>query len=144
MRDESQRPREKWREWKSGEGVSFRFSRDQNRETRSSVFLCSETKRKRLLRRLCGYHEDSFISCLELHFRLQVRRLKIVVNTNLLLTWIRCKGRCTNLVHPRGKTSLLLMKYVHRWQSVVYIKYFVQFNIFDINLFFRRCLPGND
>ena len=25
----------------------------QNRETRSSVFLCSETKRRRLLRRLC-------------------------------------------------------------------------------------------
>ena len=27
----------------------FHFSRDQNRESRSSVFLCSETKRKRLL-----------------------------------------------------------------------------------------------
>ena len=31
----------------------FHFSRGQNRESRSSVFLCSETKRKRLLRRLC-------------------------------------------------------------------------------------------
>ena len=30
----------------------FHFSRGQNRESRSSVFLCSETKRKRLLRRL--------------------------------------------------------------------------------------------
>ena len=38
----------------SGEGVglSFHFSRGQNRESRSSVFLCSETARKRLLRRL--------------------------------------------------------------------------------------------
>ena len=30
----------------------FHFSRGQNRGSRSSVFLCSETKRKRLLRRL--------------------------------------------------------------------------------------------
>ena len=30
----------------------FHFSRGQNRESRSSVFLCSKTKRKRLLRRL--------------------------------------------------------------------------------------------
>ena len=30
----------------------FHFSRGQNLEYRSSVFLCSETKRKRLLRRL--------------------------------------------------------------------------------------------
>ena len=32
----------------------FHFSRGQNLEYRSSVFLCSETKRKRLLRRLSG------------------------------------------------------------------------------------------
>ena len=32
--------------------LSFHFSRGQNRESRYSVFLCSETKRKRLLRRL--------------------------------------------------------------------------------------------
>ena len=32
--------------------LSFHFSRGQNRESRSSVFLCSETARKRLLRRL--------------------------------------------------------------------------------------------
>ena len=32
--------------------LSFHFSRGQNRESLSSVFLCSETKRKRLLRRL--------------------------------------------------------------------------------------------
>ena len=31
---------------------SFHFSRGQCRESRSSVFLCSQTKRKRLLRRL--------------------------------------------------------------------------------------------
>ena len=30
----------------------FHFSRGQNRESRSSVFLCSEIKRRRLLRRL--------------------------------------------------------------------------------------------
>ena len=33
-------------------GLLFYFSRGQNRESCSSVFLCSETKRKRLLRRL--------------------------------------------------------------------------------------------
>ena len=32
--------------------LSFHFSRGQNRESHSSVFLCSETARKRLLRRL--------------------------------------------------------------------------------------------
>ena len=32
--------------------LSFHFSRGENRESRSSVFLCSETARKRLLRRL--------------------------------------------------------------------------------------------
>ena len=32
--------------------LSLQFSRGQNRKSRSSVFLCSETKRKRLLRRL--------------------------------------------------------------------------------------------
>ena len=32
--------------------LSFHFSRGQNRKSSSSVFLCSETKRKRLLRRL--------------------------------------------------------------------------------------------
>ena len=32
--------------------LSFHFSRGQNRKSRSSVFLCSKTKRKRLLRRL--------------------------------------------------------------------------------------------
>ena len=33
--------------------LSFHFSRGQNRKFPSSVFLCSETKRKRLLRRPC-------------------------------------------------------------------------------------------
>ena len=32
--------------------LSFHFSRGQNRESPSSVFLCSETERKRLIRRL--------------------------------------------------------------------------------------------
>ena len=32
--------------------LSFHFSRGQNQESRSLVFLCSETARKRLLRRL--------------------------------------------------------------------------------------------
>ena len=32
--------------------LSFHFSRGQNRKSPSAVFLCSETKRKRLLRRL--------------------------------------------------------------------------------------------
>ena len=37
---------------RAGRGLLFHFSRGQNRESRSSVFLYSETKRKRLLRRL--------------------------------------------------------------------------------------------
>ena len=45
--------RVKWRKWKSGVAlVSFLAPRGQNRESRSSVFLCSKTKRKRLLCRL--------------------------------------------------------------------------------------------
>ena len=40
--------------------LSFHFSRGQNRESRSSVFLCSETARKRLLRRL-NHKEDDII-----------------------------------------------------------------------------------
>ena len=43
---ESQRLREKL------PGLSFHFSRSQNRKVSSLVFLCSETTRKRLLRRL--------------------------------------------------------------------------------------------
>ena len=46
---ESQRPREKW--------LSSHFSCGQNRQSRSSVYLCSETKRTRLLHRLrCMSH----------------------------------------------------------------------------------------
>ena len=39
--------------------LSFHFSRGQNRKSRSSVFLCSETTRKRLLRRLAGQHRSA-------------------------------------------------------------------------------------
>ena len=49
----------------------FHFSRGPNRESRSSVFLCSETKRKRLLRRLalCRSQKfDNLLSALR-HFR---------------------------------------------------------------------------
>ena len=35
--------------------LSFHFSRCQNRESPSSLFFCSETKRKRLLRRLLAH-----------------------------------------------------------------------------------------
>ena len=45
-RKESQRPRKKWG------SLSFHFSGGQNWKSGSSVFLCSETKQKRLLRRL--------------------------------------------------------------------------------------------
>ena len=47
FRNESQRPCEDW--------LSFHFSRGQNRKSRSSVFLSSKTKRKRLLRRLATH-----------------------------------------------------------------------------------------
>ena len=49
----------------------FHFSRGQNRESRSPVFLCSETKRKLLLRRLalCRSQKfDNLLSALR-HFR---------------------------------------------------------------------------
>ena len=50
-RNESQRPRKKWGEQKSGE--SFHFLRGQTRKSRSlSFLLCLETTRKRLLRKL--------------------------------------------------------------------------------------------
>ena len=55
--------------------------------------------------------------------------------------------RCTNLVHLRSDTSvheICTIRAFDRWQSLFYIKYFVQFNIFDLNLVFRRYLPGND
>ena len=42
---------------------SFNFSRDQNRKSPSTVSFCSETKRKRLLRRL---HSEGLISGLSL------------------------------------------------------------------------------
>ena len=61
----SQRPREKMAQVKEQGGggeeiplpsfifcLSFHFSRGQNRKSPSSVLFCSETKRKRLLRRL--------------------------------------------------------------------------------------------
>ena len=54
--------------------------------------------------------------------------------------------RCTNLVHLRGNTSvheICLIRAFDRWKSLVYVKDFVQFNIFDLNLVFRRYLPGN-
>ena len=43
--------------------LSFHFSRSQNRKSPSSVFLCSETKRKRLLRRLSFvWKHDTFLA----------------------------------------------------------------------------------
>ena len=49
----------------------FDFSRGQNRESRSPVFLCSETKRKRLLRRLALCRSQKFDNLLPAlrHFR---------------------------------------------------------------------------
>ena len=41
------------------------------------------------------------------------------------------------MAHLRGNTSvheICLIRAFDRWQSLVYIKYFVQFNIFDLNL----------
>ena len=59
--------------------LSFHFSRGQNRESRSSIFLCSETARKRLLRRLVSlqslpilryitYHRTPHIHCQKYSF----------------------------------------------------------------------------
>ena len=52
MRNNGQRPREKWRKF------SLNFSRDQNRKSPSTVFFNSETKRKRLRRRLICSEDD--------------------------------------------------------------------------------------
>ena len=46
--------------WKNG-AFSFQFSSGQNRKSRSLVVLCSETTRKRLLRRISNKHRISFI-----------------------------------------------------------------------------------
>ena len=54
MRNKSQSPREKW--------LSFHFSRGQNRKSPSSVSFCSETKRKRSLRRLDAFLQDNLIN----------------------------------------------------------------------------------
>ena len=42
-------------------GTRVHFSRGQDRKSRSSVFLCSETKRKPLLRRLTRFHRDQLL-----------------------------------------------------------------------------------
>ena len=53
--------------------LSIHFSRGQNRKSPSSVFLCSETKRKRLLRRLAVSFQ---VHCLkELNLLQQFHRL---------------------------------------------------------------------
>ena len=53
FRSKERGTRVKWHKEKSGVAlVSFLAPRGQNRESRSSVFLCSKTKRKRLLCRL--------------------------------------------------------------------------------------------
>ena len=43
--------------------LSFHFSRGQNRKSRSSVSLCSETKQKRLLRRLERTGQKVAVTC---------------------------------------------------------------------------------
>ena len=51
------------------------------------------------------------------------------------------------MMYLRGNTfihEICLIRAFDRWRSCVYIKYFVRFNIFDLNLVFRRYLPGND
>ena len=48
--------------WSKERGTRVHFSGGQDRKSRSSVFFCSETKRKRLLRRLTRFHRDQLIS----------------------------------------------------------------------------------
>ena len=57
-RNESQRQRKKMARVKE---LSFQFSRSQNRKSRSYVFHCSETNRKRLLRRLQFWKHRFFL-----------------------------------------------------------------------------------
>ena len=84
--------REKW--------LSFHFSRGQNRESRSSVFLCSETPRKRLLRRL--------LIC------------KKVILTDKRI-WARDLSQMTR--SKKQKTNELHVKWLKRWKSIY--KYFL-------------------
>ena len=60
--------------------LSFHFSRGQNRKSPSSVFLCSETKRKRLPRRLQS------LSTTTVPFRATFTRT--IIKLNLLLKWL--------------------------------------------------------
>ena len=84
--------REKW--------LSLHFSRGQNRESRSSVFLCSETARKRLLRRL--------FFC------------KKVILTDKRI-WARDLSQMTR--SKKQKTNELHVKWLKRWKSIY--KYFL-------------------
>ena len=54
----------------------FHFSRGQNRESRSLVFLCSETKRKRLLRRLTFIRNST-----------SLKKQTLKLNRHALLMW---------------------------------------------------------
>ena len=56
----------------------FRFSLVQNRESRSSVFLCSEPKGKRLLRRLNRSQPNASTACSQRFFCLGIQTLFFV------------------------------------------------------------------
>ena len=123
MRNKSQRPRETGaskrarRGWGRKEGnfpssfpsphpasfifwFSFHLSRGQNRKSLSTVFFCSETKRKRLLRRLVR-HPESW----DLESRIQLKESGIALTIGIQSP--TCTDKDWNPVHgirnpPRG------------------------------------------
>ena len=79
---------------------SFHFSRGQNRKSLSTVFFCSETKRKRLLRRLVR-HPESWV----LESRIQLKESGIALTIGIQSP--TCTDKDWNPVHgirnpPRG------------------------------------------
>ena len=79
---------------------SFHFSRGQNRKSLSTVFFCSETKRKRLLRRLVR-NQESWV----LESRIQLKESRIALTIGIQSP--TCTDKDWNPVHgirnsPRG------------------------------------------
>ena len=79
---------------------SFHLSRGQNRKSLSTVFFCSETKRKRLLRRLVR-NQESWV----LESRIQLKESRIALTIGIQSP--TCTDKDWNPVHgirnsPRG------------------------------------------
>ena len=111
---------------------SFHFSGDQNRKSPSTVFFCSETKRKRLLRRLdsvacvssfdegasvdtsgfrTGFSSEFSVPCVICTSTTRLRKLWKVKNLIVIWLWIK-------LGEPQSMT-LTLSTYLYSYQPLL-------------------------